>query len=195
MNIIIDYQSGNIRSLANALESLKLDFKVSSDPKKISNADRLICPGQGHIGQVMESFRKLQLVNVLRNYKKPFLGICVGMQMLYESSEEGSASCLGIIPGEVKKFPEALDLKTPHMGWNQVSISSEGDLFKNIPNGTFFAYAHSYSVAVGPNTTATTEYGIPFSAASQSENFFGVQFHPEKSGLAGLQLLKNFFDL
>lgn len=184
MNVIIDYNAGNITSLANAIESLGGEYQISSDAEVIRKAKRVLFPGQGHIGQVMKKLEELKLVEVIRNLQQPFLGICVGMQLLFESSEEGDTQGLGILPGTVRRFSSELNLKVPHVGWNTVREKNE-----------YFYFVHSYYCPINSFTIGTAEYGIPFSAIVQKENFFGTQFHPEKSGKAGLQFLQNFLTL
>ncbi len=177
MNIIIDYNAGNIASLQYALEKLGAPYKVSSNPEEIAKADRVLFPGQGHIAQAMRNLEERGLVEVIKNLKQPFLGICVGAQLLFDYSEEGSTKALGTIPGIVKRFTNTL--KVPQIGWNQV-------------NGEYFYFVHSYYLPLNEYTIATTDYGITFASIVKRNNFTGTQFHPEKSGEAGLNLLKNF---
>lgn len=179
MNVIIDYNAGNIASLQNALEKLSIRYVVSSDASVISSADKVLFPGQGHIGQAMKNLKERGLVDVMKNLKQPFLGICVGAQLLFESSEEGNTSALGIIPGTIKRFPVSLGLKVPHIGWNTVNLE-------------YFYFVHSYFLPKNEFTVAETKYGLNFAAIVKRNNFIGVQFHPEKSGAAGHKFLKNF---
>ena len=209
MIIIIDYNSGNLTSVANALERLKFEYKICSKKEEIAKADKIIFPGQGHNAQAMTELKKLDLVDVIKNFKKPFLGICVGMQLLYEFSEEGETECLGILKGKVRKFSDQWSvvsgqykkMKIPQIGWNNVSfpvipakagILKTDRILKNIPNHSYFYFVHSYFCSVNEYTLATCEYGNEFCAIVKKENFYGTQFHPEKSGEVGLELLKNF---
>jgi glutamine amidotransferase len=208
MLAILNSGAANIRSVENALKRLGVEYFISDKPSELSKAERIIFPGVGHAAAIMQNLQDKNLVDFIRNWKKPFLGICLGMQVLFASSDEGETDCLGIIPGVVKKFAPTLGLKIPQMGWNQVdfqrvnlslrepqgSQKNEGitSLFAHIKNKDFFYFVHSYRAVVGDSTIATTTYGENFSAVVQKDNFFGVQFHPEKSGKTGAQLLKNF---
>lgn len=179
MNIIIDYNAGNIQSLKNALERLRVGYVVSSDANIIAKANKVLFPGQGHIGQAMQNLKDRGLVSVIKNLTQPFLGICVGAQLLFDKSEEGDTEALSIIPGIVRRFPSTLGLKVPHIGWNTV-------------NNEYFYFVHSYFLPVNEFTVAETKYGMQFASIVKRENFTGVQFHPEKSGQAGLAFLKKF---
>ncbi len=193
MIAIIDYNSGNIASLENALRRLEIPFVLTSDPDEILRAERVIFPGVGRAGAAMEELRKKNLLSVIPRIRAPFLGICLGLQLLFDSSEEDDVKCLGIISGEVKRFPRRRKLKVPHIGWNQVFADSpDNPLFAGIPDGSDFYFVNSYYAPLQKNTTAITKYGIGFSSAVQLRNFSGVQFHPEKSGDSGLSLLRNF---
>lgn len=221
---ILNSGAANIRSVENALQRLKIDYFVSDQASELATAERIIFPGVGHAAAIMDNLRTKKLIEFIRTWHKPFLGICLGMQVLFDHSEEGDTDCLGIISGNVKKFAPTLGLKIPQMGWNQVRFESEEirvkncklsthtdplnnghpelvlgsknkNFFRNIKNKDFFYFVHSYRLAVGDYTVATTEYGEKFSAVVQQNNFIGVQFHPEKSGKAGEQLLQNFCNL
>jgi glutamine amidotransferase len=158
--------------------------------------DRYIIPGVGHAGSAMEKLEHTGLVPSILELKKPVLGICVGMQLLTEHSEEGDSTLTGIIPLKTRLFDEKLNIKIPHTGWNRVDHSTNSDLFKGISPGAHFYFVHSYFIEFNSIfTIALAEYGIKFSAVIKKDNFYGVQFHPEKSGLAGEQLLKNFSQL
>ena len=195
MNVIIDYNAGNITSLANALESLGAKYRISSDPQEISAADRVLFPGQGHIAQAMKNLIERELVDCIKNLRQPFLGICVGAQLLHELSEEGNTRGLEILPGTVKRFDASLGLKVPHMGWNTLDEIRNAPLMNGIEEGSYVYFVHSYACPVTEFTIAKASYGRGFAAISQKENFYGMQFHPEKSGATGLRLLKNFLEL
>jgi len=203
---IIDYGMGNLRSVAKAIEHVASasEVVVTSDPAEVLAADRVVFPGQGAMPDCMRELeaRGLRDAVIQAAQDKPFLGICVGEQMLFERSEEGNVPGLGIFPGEVKRFPDAqmvdrsgARLKVPHMGWNEV-IQVPHALWRDIADRSRFYFVHSYCVQhVDPAlTTGTCEYGIPFTCAVGRDNIFAVQFHPEKSARDGLQLLKNFVE-
>lgn len=201
MTAIVDYDAGNILSVKNALNRLGSRFEVTSDPSRLRSADHVILPGVGEASSAMSRLGMPldtgeRLSDVILSLKAPVLGICIGLQLLCASSEEGDTGCLGVFSPKVRRFPADTGDKVPHMGWNTVT-DLEGPLFKGIPEGTFFYFVHSFypESAVG-QTAAVTEYaGIRFSAALMKDNFFGTQFHPEKSGAAGAALLKNFLSL
>jgi glutamine amidotransferase len=188
--VIIDYKAGNTQSVINALHRLDIKAKVTCDKQEILFADKVIFPGVGHARAAMEELNKRDLINTIREIKVPFLGICVGMQLLFDYSEEGNTACLSVIEGRIKKF-DSTDYKIPKMGWNTI-ISSSHQLFKGIDVPSFFYFVHSYYLPITDYTIATALYGESYSAAVQFNNFYGVQFHPEKSGVNGEQLLKNF---
>lgn len=194
MIAIVDYGSGNIQSVVNALNDLKCDYIVTSREIDICNSDKIIFPGVGEASFAVKKLHKLNLFTMLRVVKKPMLGICLGMHLLLEKSLEGNSTCLGIIPGSTNKFDNT-KIKVPHMGWNKIKIINESPLFNNIKDESYFYFAHSYYVPVNQYTIATTNYDVDFSSVIEKENFYGVQFHPEKSGEAGIQLLKNFIEL
>jgi len=191
---VIDYGSGNIQSVLNALDDLNVDYKVTNNEQVIYNSDKIIFPGVGEASFAVRKLHVLNLFTMLRVVKKPMLGICLGMQLLCEKSAEGDVVCLGVFPGSTEKFDESKN-KVPHMGWNKVKTISNSQLFKNIPDESFFYFANSYYVPLNRFTTASSNYGVDFSAVIEKENYFGVQFHPEKSGKVGIQLLKNFIEL
>ena len=190
---IINYGAGNIRSVSNALDGLGTAYFVSTKIDELRHADKLILPGVGEARSAMESLDRGGLVEWLRTVEVPFLGICIGMQILFERSTERDTTCLGVIPGIVSKF-DASKGKVPHMGWNTVQVRGKSPLFNGIRNNEFFYFVHSYSAPVGPATIGLTEYHHPFSAAVQRGNFYGVQFHAEKSGRTGLRILQNFIE-
>ncbi|MBI4418019.1 MAG: imidazole glycerol phosphate synthase subunit HisH [Ignavibacteriales bacterium] len=191
---IIDHGAGNIRSLKNALNKLGAQFIISNNVDELKDARKLILPGVGEARTAMESLDQNRITPWLKTVRVPFLGICLGMQLMYEQSDERKTPCLGILPGEVLRFTNSA-LKVPHMGWNQVRVRSPNALFSGLGNNEFFYFIHSYFAPVGSQTFGVTEYGRKFSAAVIKDNFYGVQFHPEKSGDVGLRLLKNFIDL
>ncbi len=195
MITIIDYGLGNLTSVKNALEKLEIPVQISSDPTVIKNAQGLILPGVGAAGEGMRNLQQRGLEKVIVEYVrsgKPLLGICLGMQLLFSQSEEGNVDCLNIVKGKVKKF--ATDLKVPQIGWNQVRANSRSKLFKDVLDDSYFYFVHSYycepddkAVIIGQ-----TDYNQTFCSVLEVKNIFGVQFHPEKSSEAGLQLLNNF---
>ena len=195
MIAIVDYQAGNIRSVANALERLGAQYELTADPERLRAADHLILPGVGHAGHAWQSLQETGLCPVIRSLRTPVLGICVGLQLLCRDSEEGLAQGLGIFDAHVRRFPDEADIRIPHMGWNTLG-NLDGKLFKDLPSGTHCYFVHSYYPTLSPDTVATCRHGSTlFSAALRYENFYGTQFHPEKSGAAGLQILKNFLAL
>jgi len=191
---IIDYGAGNIRSVGNALDRLEQSYFVSKDITELQRATKLILPGVGEARSAMESLGTVGLLQWLTGIRVPFLGICIGMQILFEHSDERDTACLGVVPGRISRFDDNA-LKVPHIGWNEVQKTSASPLFDKLRDNEFFYYVHSFRAPVGANTIGTTEYGGAFSAAVQKNNFFGVQFHAEKSGAAGIQILKNFIEL
>jgi glutamine amidotransferase len=194
MIALIDYGSGNIESVANALNDLNVKYVVTSNEKEILDSEKIIFPGVGEASYAMRRLHLLNLSTFLEITRKPLLGICLGMQLLCERSVEGNVSCLGRFPVTVELFDNT-QTKVPHMGWNQVDVIKETKLFSGIPDKTFFYFANSYYVPLNPYTTAQTNHGILFSASCERDNYYGVQFHPEKSGPAGIQLIKNFIEL
>ncbi len=191
---IIDYGAGNVRSVANALERLQAPFFVSKNVSDLNNARKLILPGVGEARSAMDSLGRSGLLQWLKTVKVPFLGICIGMQILFDHSDERETPCLGVIAGRVQRF-DAHQVKIPHMGWNRTAIRQANQLFHNIVDGEYFYFVHSFRAPVVETTLAVTEYGSGFSAAVRKDNYFGVQFHAEKSGHAGLQVLRNFIEL
>lgn len=193
---IVYYGAGNIFSLTAALDRLGLSYGLIKTVEDFEKYDRYIIPGVGHAGSAMKKLEHSKLVVTIVNLKKPVLGICVGMQLLTKHSEEGDSKLTGIIPLETRCFSEKLNVKVPHTGWNKIYQTTDSPLFSGISAGTHFYFVHSFYIEFNSIfTIALAEYGIKFSAVIQKNNFYGVQFHPEKSGLAGEQLLKNFADL
>lgn len=194
MIAIIDYGAGNTASVINVLEELKAEFVLSNDKKIIQSADKIILPGVGEASSAMKKLNELNLIDELRNTTKPFLGICLGMQLLFTKTEEGNVECLNVITGEVKKFNLA-NIKVPHMGWNEIIKLKDDELLNGINDKTFFYFAHSFYVPQNDFSTSVCNYGLNYSASVRYKNFFGVQFHPEKSAQQGIQIIKNFLNL
>ena len=194
MIAIIDYKMGNLRSVENALKRLGAEFVVTDDPDVIRAADKVLLPGVGNAAEAMENLHKAKLVPVIRSLRRPVLGICVGMQVMCRHSEEGDVDCIGLFDARVKKFKPADKLKVPHMGWNKIG-NLESKLFKGIDGGEWVYFVHSYYPELCPDTIATTIHGEMFSAALKYENFYGTQFHPEKSGDVGERIIANFLKL
>ncbi len=192
---IVNYGAGNIFSLTSALSRLGLSYGMINAEEEFDQYSHIIIPGVGHAGAAMEKLKQSGLVSAIRQLKKPVLGICVGMQLLTAHSEEGDAQLMNIIPLETKLFDRALGIKIPHMGWNNIEIKNNL-LFESVENQTQFYFVHSYFIEYNAIfEIATADYGIRYSAAIQKDNFYGVQFHPEKSGAAGERLLMNFSNL
>lgn len=194
MIALIDYGAGNTASVANALEELGVNYQSTQNESEIMNSEKVIFPGVGEASYAIRKIHFLNLYSVLRMIKKPVLGICLGMQLLGDRSAEGDVSCLGVIPFEAKKFDPAVD-KVPHMGWANVTMNTESPILEGIKNDEFFYFAHSYYVPVNGFTLAKTAYHTEFSAVVKKDNYYGVQFHPEKSGEAGLKVLDNFVNI
>ena len=194
MIAIVDYKMGNLRSVENALGRLGAEYCVTSDPAVILGASKVLLPGVGDCAEAMHNLREAGLVDVIRSIRKPVLGICVGMQVLCRHSEEGDTDCIGLFDTDVRKFVPAPDLKVPHMGWNSIG-NLDSKLFKGLDGGSFVYFVHSYRPDLCCDTIATSSHGGIFSAALKYENFYGTQFHPEKSGEAGEKILKNFLAL
>ena len=190
---IIDYGAGNVKSVQNALNRLGVESFLTSDAEEIKTAEKVIFPGVGHAKAAMETLKEKNLVNVIKELKQPVLGICLGMQLLFENSEEGSTPCIGVIPGNVKPFTNQ-DYKTTQIGWNQVFTNEK--VLLNEVNEEYVYYVNSFYVPFDSSyTIGWTDYGLKFSASVQKDNFYGCQFHPEKSGKIGERILKNFIEL
>lgn len=197
--VIIDTGCANLASVRMAFERLGVTPQVSRDADVIAAADKLVLPGVGTSVAAMRNLNERGLVPLIRAATQPLLGFCLGMQMLAESSEERMGSdadieCLGIIPGKIRLM-QVDDLRLPHMGWNQVWHDETHPLLKGIPSGSYFYFVHSYALEVTEATLATCDYGQPFTAIAGRDNFFGAQFHPERSGAVGARLLQNFLEL
>ena len=204
MNLaIIKYNAGNIQSVLNALERLGANAEVTGDPEKIIAADKVIFPGVGEASSAMRSLKENNLDRLIKQLKQPVLGICVGMQLLCNYSEENDTGCLNIVPIKVKRFPtvplslaggQGVRWKVPQVGWNTI-YQLQSPLFKNIDDKSYIYNVHSYYAEDSEYTIAKCEYGIEYAAAIRKDNFYGVQFHTEKSATVGDQIIKNFLDL
>jgi glutamine amidotransferase len=192
MVAIIDYDAGNVRSLQFALERLGVESVLTADLEVIKTAEKVIFPGQGAAGSAMEKLQQTGLDQLIPNLQQPVLGICLGMQLLCDATEEGDVKGLGIVSGKVIRFSD--QVKVPQMGWNTIS-KLQTTLFKGINEEDFMYLVHSYYVPLLPETIAQSDYDGAYSVALQKDNFYGVQFHPEKSSTAGSQLLQNFLAL
>ena len=201
--VIIDTGCANLASVRMAFERLGVQPQVSSKAVDIEQADKLILPGVGTAVAAMKNLNERGLVPLIRAAKQPLLGFCLGMQMLAQASEEsmstadqgcGEIDCLGIVPGKIRLM-EVGNLRLPHMGWNQITHDETHPLLKGIHSGSYFYFVHSYALEVTEATMATCDYGRPFTAIVGRDNFFGAQFHPERSGAAGARLLQNFLEL
>ena len=196
MNVaIIKYNAGNIYSVDYALKRLGITPRITADAEELRAADKVIFPGVGEASTTMNYLREHGLDEVIRSLRQPVLGICLGMQLLCRTSEEGDTECLGIFDTEVKRFvARKHEDKIPHMGWNTITEVQDG-LFTPAEEGQFVYFVHSFYVPLNPWTAATTDYILPFSAALHRDNFYATQFHPEKSGSVGERILKNFLTL
>ncbi len=196
MIAIIDSGGANIASIQFALERLGEPSLLTSDSAIIRAADRIILPGVGTASHAMNKLAECNLIEVIKQLDQPVLGICLGMQLLYEFSEEGNLSTLGILEGTVKKFECAKNLPVPHMGWNKLQIKNkQSKLFEGVENNSHVYFVHSYCAPVTEETSSVTEYGQAFSASVEKDNFYAVQFHPERSGDVGNLILRNFLAL
>ncbi len=193
--VVIKYNAGNIYSVVHALRRLGIEPIVTSDEKTILAADKVIFPGVGEAANTMKFLKERGMDKLIKSLKQPVLGICLGMQLMCKRSEEGDVECLNIFDVEVKKFvAQQQNEKIPHMGWNQIYALKSG-LFLSTTENQFVYFVHSYYVPLCENTIATVDYIYPFSAALKKDNFYATQFHPEKSGDVGEQILRNFIDL
>lgn len=186
---IIKYNAGNIKSVLLALKRLGIEGVLTDDAQEILSADKVIFPGQGEAKSAMRYLKERGLDEVIRSIKNPFLGICLGLQLLCKHSEEGDTQCLGIFDSDVKKFPD--QLKVPHMGWNTLSKSAD-PIFQGVEFPAYFYFVHSYYATLSEQTLSQTDYMLPFSTVLKKDNFYAIQPHPEKSADVGEQFLKNF---
>jgi glutamine amidotransferase len=196
MIAIIDYDTGNLRSVCNALDRIGAEYVLTDDPAVIARADRVLLPGVGEASSAMQKLQERGLCEVIKALKVPVLGICIGMQLMCRHSEEGNVDCLGIFDAQVQKFEAdpSQGVKVPHMGWNSITDLRTG-LFEGLSEGEFVYFVHSFAADVCEDTIAVSENGRRFSAALRKGNFYGAQFHPEKSGDVGERILKNFMNL
>ena len=201
MVAIIDYGAGNLMSVKKALDFIGAESEITMDKAKIEAASHVILPGVGSFGDAMESMKSRGLVDTVKSAAlsgKPFLGICLGLQLLFSESDESEGiKGLSLLNGKISSIPKDMDLKVPHMGWNSVSVKQSGGIFKDIPDDSYFYFVHSYYLngADEADIAATSQYGVEIQCAVQRGNLCAVQFHPEKSGSVGLKLLKNFLAL
>ena len=191
--VIIKYNAGNIFSVDYALKRLGIQAEVTDNHERICTADRVIFPGVGEASTTMHYLQQNGLDDVIRNLKQPVLGICIGMQLMCRHSEEGNTSCLGIFDDDVKRFRYSPGIKVPHMGWNSLQ-NMRSPLFDGLPDHPYVYFVHSYYAATGKHTIAASSYPESFSAALQLNNYYALQFHPEKSGSVGETILKNFIE-
>ncbi|MFI3320489.1 MAG: imidazole glycerol phosphate synthase subunit HisH [Rikenellaceae bacterium] len=198
MVAVIDYDTGNLRSVMNALQRAGVEYVVTSDVEVIRGADKVLLPGVGEASSAMEKLRERGLDTVIPTLTQPVLGICIGLQLMCESSEEGDAKCMGIFPTQVVKLPsvdgEGSLLKVPHVGWDTIE-ELKTPLYNDIKEGAHLYYVHSFAAQLCDATIATTTYGVKFSASLNVGNFYGTQFHPEKSGSIGEVILQNFLKI
>jgi glutamine amidotransferase len=192
---IIDSGGANIGSVIHALRRLGAEPVFSADAATIRNADRVLLPGVGAAGAAMSRLRELGLVQCIRELQQPVLGICLGMQLLYEKSEEDDTACLGIVPGTLKKLKTSEGIRVPHMGWNTTTASGTDALLAGLPEKPWFYFVHSYCAPPGDGTLATCLHGEAFTAILRQGNFYGAQFHPERSSRNGARLLANFLEV
>ncbi len=193
--VIIQYNAGNIQSVLYALERIGVTAQVTDDPKKIKAADKVIFPGVGEASTAMQYLKERQLDQLIVSLKQPVLGICLGMQLMCAYSEENNTECLGIFNEQVKQFkPDNISIKVPQMGWNTIT-HLQSNLFKGLDENSYAYFVHGYYASIGKHTIAQTNYILDYSSALQKDNFYGVQFHPEKSAKAGEQIIQNFLSI
>ena len=202
MTSLIDYDAGNLKSVEKALLYLGEDVQITRNPEKLMHSDRVILPGVGSFGDAMEKLSRYELIPVIREVAAngiPFFGICLGLQLLFEESDEApGVRGLGLLPGRIRRFPKESGLKIPQIGWNSLTLRHEGRLFRDIPDGSFVYFVHSYYLECSPEdprVKAFCDYGVSFGASVEQENVFACQFHPEKSSVTGLKILKNFLSV
>jgi imidazole glycerol-phosphate synthase subunit HisH len=189
---IIDSGGANIASLRYAVDRLGIDSQITTNPQTLRQATHVILPGVGAAADCMERLRSTDLIETIRGLRQPLLGVCVGMQLLFDSSEEGDVACLGLLPGRVRRFPEREGLPVPHMGWNQLEFTAPSPLLDDVASGDYVYFVHSYCVPVTDTALATSTYGERFAAIVGRGKVFGAQFHPERSARTGALVLRNF---
>jgi glutamine amidotransferase len=189
---IIDSGGANIASLRFAIERLGIDSQITTDAATLRAATHVMLPGVGAAADCMERLRSANLIETIRGLRQPLLGVCVGMQLLFESSEEGNVTCLGLLPGRVQRFADRDGLPVPHMGWNQIEFAQPSPLLDDVASGDHMYFVHSYCAPMNESTVATTMYGERFAAIVRRGNVCGAQFHPERSARAGSLVLRNF---
>lgn len=192
--VIIDTGCANLSSVKFAIERLGYEVTISKDESVLRSATKLFLPGVGTAQEAMQNLADRELIQLVKTLTQPVLGICLGMQLLAEFSAEGDVATLGLISGSIEPMP-ADNVRLPHMGWNTITVKNNHPLFKDIAENSYFYFVHSYALAVGSDTIATATHGQAFSAAVNRDNFYGVQFHPERSSTAGQQLIKNFLEM
>ncbi|HTD27771.1 MAG TPA: imidazole glycerol phosphate synthase subunit HisH [Xanthomonadaceae bacterium] len=193
--VLIDSGGANIGSVRYALERLGVDAQLSADPARISAATHVVLPGVGAAAPAMQRLREFDLVDTIRGLRQPLLGICLGMQLLYESSDEGDVACLGLLRGRVRKLVASPGVRVPHMGWNTLRIERESSLLNGIYDNAHAYFVHGYAAPVDAMTVAACAHGQEFSAVVQHSNVYGAQFHPERSAAVGQRLLANFLGI
>ena len=192
---LVSYGAGNVASVQFALERLGATVRLTADPAGVAAADRLILPGGGAAGYAMARLRELNLVEPIRAFRRPLLGVCLGQQLLFETSEEGDAALLGLIPGTVRRLEPAADRPVPHMGWSRLTLACPDPLLEGIADGAYAYFVHGYVCPDGPATLARADYGGPVPAVVRHANRWGCQFHPERSADVGARILRNFLEL
>ncbi len=192
---LVAYGAGNVASVQFALERLGAAVRLTADPAEVAAAERLILPGVGAAGYAMAQLEALGLVEAIRAFHRPLLGVCLGQQLLFETSQEGDAALLGLIPGAVRRLEPAADRPVPHMGWSRLSCVRPDPLLEGVEDGAWAYFVHGYVCPDGPATLARADYGGPVPAVVRSANRWGCQFHPERSAGVGARILRNFLDL
>lgn len=193
--VLVDAGVTNIGSVRYALQRLGVDAGMTDDANRIRAADRVILPGVGAAGPGMQRLRERGLIEVIRGLRQPVLGVCLGMQLLFEHSDEGASDCLGVIPGRVRRLADAEGVRIPHMGWNRLHHNSDDILLADVDEGAWCYFVHSYAAPVTTHTLASSHYGTSFAAVVRRDNFYGTQFHPERSSSTGAAILENFLRL
>jgi glutamine amidotransferase len=192
---IIDSGGANIASVLYAIERLGVKAELTTDPEHVRAATHVILPGVGAAADCMTRLQNTSLIDTIKQIRQPLLGVCVGMQLLFESSEEGDVECLGMLPGRVRRFPDRTGLPVPHMGWNQLNVLKPTLLMQGVHANDYVYFVHSYAAPISEYTLASTDYGAEFSAVVQKGNVYGVQFHPERSARVGAIILRNFLSI